>query len=540
MSRGHVFITMGDVTHMEVDAWLLPTDERLAISDGWYSAIPGLRERLARTDASDLMYRQAQASPLAGEADCPAVVLATVPLEGVLDASGIEHIEVSVREFVRVAVDITDAPRHGRSKRLLALPSFGTGEGGGASLRGQLAERLLEVCARAAIEHDIDIAIVLRDERSFARMQELRKRREGWNGALAAAQRAEAARLATRARAGRLVPFLGAGTSMSAGAPSWSQLLERLAQRAGLTEEEQQALGRWGELDRAAFLRQRAIEERVRAGGAEEEGARAFAAAVVELVDVRRYGLAPALLASLRTPQAITLNYDRLFETASADAGVPRVSIPHSGSGPDSGPWLLKLHGSVDDPQSIVLTRDDYLGYATQREALSAIVKANLLTHHLLFVGFGLADEHFHRIVHDVRRALPPHVSLEERATALTLHDDRIAAALWRGQVRMLPLGAGSEPDGRPVEVFLDVLVALATDAHSYLLDDDFAASLNPDELRLREAMQALSRTLDLIPVGTGGREQVVALLDDLGAMPRAARSPLRGDVAGDERAHPL
>ncbi|WP_026373109.1 SIR2 family NAD-dependent protein deacylase [Agrococcus lahaulensis] len=516
MSGGHVFITMGDITHLECDAWLLPTDERPEITPGWFEALPELRERLARTDVASLRAGDAQAVPLAPGGDGPAIVLATVPLNGVLNATGVEHIETSVREFVECAAHMAAAPRHERSKRLLALPSFGTGKGGGAHLRGELAERLLDVCAEMASAHDVDLAIVLRDERSFARMQELRKRRDGWHGALTVEQFAEAGRLAARAKAGRLVPFLGAGTSISAGAPSWSQLLVRLGERIGLTADEQEALRAWGELDRAAFLRQRAIAEHVRTGGTEQEGAAAFSQAVVELVDVRRYGLAPALLASLRTPQAITLNYDGLFEAASTDVGTPRVTIPHSESGAESGPWLLKLHGSVDEPSSIVLTRDDYLGYATQREALSAIVKANLLTHHLLFVGFGLSDEHFHRIVHDVRRALPPHISMEERATALTLTEDTIASTLWRGQVRMLPVGSGPK-DGRAVEVFLDVVVALATDAHSYLLADDFATSLNPGELRLRDALLTLRDEVEKIPTGTGGRDRVLELLHDFG-----------------------
>lgn len=516
MSRGHVFVTMGDITHLECDAWLLPTDEQLAITDGWFEALPELQERLDRTDTAVLRTGDAQAAPLAPGGDGPAIVLATVPLEGVLDASGIEHIEASVREFVGCAALMAAAPRHKRSKRLLALPSFGTGKGGGAHLRGQLAERLLDVCAELVSAHDIDIAIVLRDERSFARMQELRKRRDGWHGALTVEQLAEADRLAARAKAGRLVPFLGAGTSISAGAPSWSQLLLQLGERIGLTADEQRALGGWGELDRAAFLRQRAIAEHVRTGSTEQEGAAAFSQAVVELVDVPRYGLAPALLASLRTPQAITLNYDELFEAASTDVGSPRVTIPHSESGAESGPWLLKLHGSIEEPSSIVLTRDDYLGYATQREALSAIVKANLLTHHLLFVGFGLSDEHFHRIVHDVRRALPPHISMEERATALTLTEDTIASTLWRGQVHMLPVGSGPK-DGRAVEVFLDVVVALATDAHSYLLADDFATSLDPGEVRLRDALLTLRDEVENLPTGTGGRDRVLELLDDFG-----------------------
>lgn len=519
MSRGHVFITMGDITHMEVDAWLLPTDERLAISDGWFDAIPGLPERLVRTDTASLSTRRTQAAALAPDGAAPSIVLATVPLQGVLDASGIAHIEASVREFVQVAVDMIDAPRHGRSKLLLALPSFGTGEGGGASLRGQLAKGLLDVCAAAVAEHDVDLAIVLRDERSFARMQELRKRRSRWQGPLSSEQASEAERLAELAKAGKLVPFLGAGVSMSAGAPSWRDLLDQLAEDVGLDGAQRKALEEWSELDRAAYLRQRSIERHLEQGTTHEEPAAAFADAVVRLVDVPRYGLSPALLASLRTPQAITLNYDTLFERASEDAGLPRVRIPDD-EGVDSSPaWLLKLHGSIDKPASIVLTRDDYLGYASQREALSAIVKANLLTHHLLFVGFGLSDEHFHRIVHDVRRALPRPESMAERATALTLIDDPITSELWKGQVRMLPLGSGANADGRDVEMFLDVMVALATDAHSYLLDDDFASSLSVDEVRLRDALMDLRATISGLRAGTSGRSRVVELLAAMGSL---------------------
>ncbi|WP_410908168.1 SIR2 family protein, partial [Priestia sp. SIMBA_032] len=73
-------------------------------------------------------------------------------------------------------------------------------------------------------------------------------------------------------------------------------------------------------------------------------------------MELKRYGLAPALLASLGSREAITLNYDELFETASDDAGVPRSVIPDGAGEHDD--WLLKLHGSVTDPDSIVLTRD--------------------------------------------------------------------------------------------------------------------------------------------------------------------------------------
>src|SRR4029453_8707073 len=103
--------------------------------------------------------------------------------------------------------------------------------------------------------------------------------------------------------------------------------------------------------------------------------------------------------------------------------------------------WLLKLHGSVSKPETIVLTRDDYLGFNSSRAALSALVKAHLLTHHLLFVGFGLADDHFHEIVHDVRRALPNDASKNHQmGTVLSLFQEPLQKLVWTGKLDILSM----------------------------------------------------------------------------------------------------
>jgi len=146
-----------------------------------------------------------------------------------------------------------------------------------------------------------------------------------------------------------------------------------------------------------------------------------------------------------------------------------------------------------------VLTRDDYLGYSANREALSAIVKANLITHHLLFVGFGLADDHFHQIIHDVRRALPETFEGTEFATALTMRQDSLAETLWQSQLKLVPMGLadGAIPTaGRRLEIFLDALLAYATDSHSYLLHNDFESSLEVDEQALRRKVLAFTATI--------------------------------------------
>ena len=517
MDRGHVFVTLGDITHLECDAWLLPTDRAVSVEPGWRKAVPRLDERLGRTDKTALREGSASSVALWRENDSdPWPFLATVPYDGIRDDSGVEHILRSTRAFVALAAAEIPSARHNRSKRLFAIPNFGTAGGGGAQLRGRLAEALLDECLALARQFDVDLAIVLRSERSFARMQALRKARSGWH-ALPPEHEADAARLARDAASDRLVPFIGAGASMSAGGPSWDELLDSLADGLGLDAAQRKQLSAWGALDRASYLRERAVERAIEAGGSAEEGARTFAQKIADMVERPRYGLTPALLASLKPAQAITLNYDTLFERASSDAGAPRTLIPGDGDGVE-GRWLLKLHGSVEDLDSIVLTRDDYLGYAAQREALSAIVKANLLTHHLLFVGFGLNDEHFHRIVHDVRRALPPGTDMAGRATAVTLSADPVAATLWKGQVRMRPVSEEGAGDGRQVEIFLDVLVALTTDAHSYLLDEEFESSLTPDERALKGALGVLQRSLSDLPSRTAGHAEVARLLRELGA----------------------
>lgn len=68
------------------------------------------------------------------------------------------------------------------------------------------------------------------------------------------------------------------------------------------------------------------------------------------------------LLAGLPVAEFATTNYDALFERACAAAGRPAAVLPYE---PVMGHtrWLLKMHGSIDHPHDIVLTREDHLRY---------------------------------------------------------------------------------------------------------------------------------------------------------------------------------
>ncbi|MCM6764089.1 SIR2 family protein [Rathayibacter sp. ZW T2_19] len=521
MPRPHVFVTRGSLLNFACDAWLLPTDSRLMITSFW-RALPGLQERVDAVRTAEFARGEDVALPLAPREGEPTPVLTAVPprrISGPEDSTGYAEVARRLHAFVERAAGVARAhPVTNRPLPLLAVPVFASAGGGSGAVRDALLVQQLRVLREAAEEFQVDIALVTRRDDVHAFAQSRRRAEASWPE-LTASMLDEVHDLAGRARAGRLVPFLGAGASVSAGGPSWGELLQKLAARIELDSATASRLADKNILDQASYL----------ATLFDEKEPGSFARAVAdEIGSLQRYGLAPALLTAIDSEQAITLNYDRLFETAAADAGTPRSVIPGVQEA-GSERWLLKLHGTVDDPSSIVLTRDDYLGFDSSRRALSAIVQATLATRHLLFVGFGLTDDHFHEIVHDVRRAFPSS-GPGDLATALTLFEDPLDERLWQGRLRLVPMlrvpfdRSRLTEAARLLEIFLDALGAFATDAHSYLLADGHESALSPAELRLRERLASLVSETSEEERATGAWAEVAAMGARLGAeFPRRA-----------------
>ncbi|WP_230672557.1 SIR2 family protein [Rathayibacter sp. Leaf248] len=517
MPLPHVFVTRGSLLNFACDAWLLPTDQYLSITDFWRS-IPDLQNRVDAVRDQAFARGDAVALPLVPVDGEPTPVLTAVPLRPITrtdDAEGYAEVARRLRAFVEHGAAV--ATSHRRTKRplpLLAVPMFASAGGGSGRVRDALLVQQLRVLREAAEAFHVDIALVTRRDEvhAFAQSRRRAEAEASWPE-LSPLMLDEVHDLAERARAGRLVPFLGAGASVSAGGPSWGELLQKLAAHIELDGTTASRLADKNVLDQASYL----------ATLFDEKEPGSFAQAVAdEIGALQRYGLAPALLTAIDSEQAITLNYDRLFETAAADAGTPRSVIPGVQE-EGSERWLLKLHGTVGDPSSIVLTRDDYLGFDSSRRALSAIVQATLATRHLLFVGFGLTDDHFHEIVHDVRRAFPSSGS-GDLATALTLFEDPLDERLWQGRLRLVPM-LREEFDrsrvaeaARLLEIFLDALGAFATDAHSYLLADGHESALSPAELRLRERLASLLREVSEEERATGAWAEVAAMGRRLGS----------------------
>ena len=476
---GHVFVVRGDLRALACDAWLLPTDRSVYVSASWAQGLRGCvpqppddwRDDGCRAFAVPGKPRERPMPWLVNVGRTPGT-----PVGWYMDG---------VRQFLRAAgaAALARGALYDRARPLLALPLVGTGEGGAGRVAGEVAATLLDVLWEEAGRLAVDIALVTGTLPAFAAAQ-ARRRSAGAAAYESLGELGERARqLGAEAGRGQLVVFLGAGISAAAGVPLWNALLDRLARESGFRDEEREALGRLHALDRA-----RIIEGRLAAHGQRIDDR------VVALMASDHVSLAHALLASLPVAEFATTNYDTLFERACADAGRPAAVLPYE---PVTGRtrWLLKMHGSIDHPDDIVLTRQDYLRYSERRAALTGIVQALLVTRHMLFAGFSLQDEHFHRLVHDVRNA----IGAARRqgtptgfGTALILRPEPFLRELWATDLEVLALEADDDSPrtgARQLEIVLDQMLLAATSGAEHLLDGAFEGVLTPAERHLRDAL---------------------------------------------------
>ena len=138
------------------------------------------------------------------------------------------------------------------------------------------------------------------------------------------------------------------------------------------------------------------IEERM--GGRE-----ALNSLIQHVLNVGRYTPAHCLLGSMKVP-AFTTNYDDLYEEAVGSGKDEHgdheevLRLPWDAGRlatmPMDAPRLVKLHGCVTKPLSIVLTRQDYLRYEDSRHATADTAGARASGRRFLDGGRERARDH--------------------------------------------------------------------------------------------------------------------------------------------------
>ncbi|QXD14562.1 SIR2 family protein [Rhodocaloribacter litoris] len=170
------------------------------------------------------------------------------------------------------------------------------------------------------------------------------------------------------------------------------------------------------------------------------------------------YDPSPALhmLAALPFPIIITTNYDRLFDRALKRALTldgrekdPIVKVYNPDGAPEyvtldpseRNPVLLKLHGDIENRDSIVVTEEDYLCFiekmSNEKEhPIHLNIRSRINTWPVLFIGYSLKDYNLRLLYRTMRWYLDP--ATLPLSYSIDPYPDQLIVSIFQEMVRFV------------------------------------------------------------------------------------------------------
>lgn len=309
---------------------------------------------------------------------------------------------------------------------------------------------------------------------------------------------------------GEVCAFAGAGLSMGAGLPGWYDLISQLSQRIGYDLPP----AKWATSDTLIDAAQAYVNS---------QGLHSLITTLRRSLDST--GKAPTAahraLADLPISLVFTANYDNLLERAYRDAG-KRVNlitkdslIPfiERGAGVVN---VIKLWGDLDQPESIVLTREQFERFFLERPQLVKLLETQFGLSTMLYLGWSHRDPHFnlifgeilaryggtmkpgYAVMFDVTAAQRDEFKRKQiRLVELPADGDRTAAlAAWLGSLAPGP-GTAVPPSPSPVPVSPGL-----TAGERQRLEQEYSglqAQYDTLSARIQARDKQITRTLDLV-----------------------------------------
>lgn len=137
----------------------------------------------------------------------------------------------------------------------------------------------------------------------------------------------------------------------------------------------------------------------------------------------------------------ITTNYDSFLETVFSDY-VPVVGEAVIRGGGVSIGEILKIHGCVSVPDSIVLTQRDYEAFQSKNKYLSAKLLTYFAEHPLLFIGYSASDPNIRAILSDLDLILSPDGQVMPNVYIMTWDLDAVSTT-GLPREELIPVGEG-------------------------------------------------------------------------------------------------
>jgi O-acetyl-ADP-ribose deacetylase (regulator of RNase III) len=302
MAYGHLFVVQGDLTKIAADDVVVPTDRRLQPGASWkaFGSTEGLKPPDWGNDGTRVSKsRRAQGGPR--------IRWLNTGTTKELDkqkwlAEGISQALAAVAEDVDRDLARPESKRmnlNDRARHLLAVPLFGTGRGGFHEVRRDVIDMMLERLGEFSDHESIDVVLVCRRRSDYGAVQSRRTDLLHAHCCLDERLLSEARRIGGLASEGSLALFMGAGVGVPAGLPTWDGLIAALAG------------------DKKAYKELRLLSPPDAVAILSDDGRNAdFLPRLKKSLSTSRYSIGHAMLASMRVHEAVTTNFDALYESA--------------------------------------------------------------------------------------------------------------------------------------------------------------------------------------------------------------------------------
>jgi hypothetical protein len=206
------------------------------------------------------------------------------------------------------------------------------------------------------------------------------------------------AELASEIRERRIILFVGSGISADLGLPTWDEFIARLGQELGFEPHEFLGLSQdFRSLAEYYRLEKGSIDALCRKMAREWQ---------VDDATLDRSEIHGQLVA-LDFPLIYTTNYDHLLERAYERSGRRFNKVVSARDIARSDPSLstiVKFHGDLDDPSSVVLAETDYFRRLAFDEPLDIKLAADAFSNGVLFLGYSVSDINLRLLLYRLRR----------------------------------------------------------------------------------------------------------------------------------------